>query len=132
MNFLKQILCRKLKTDNPTKTNIPPMPSWEDIVKIMYNKQLDSYFDEVVRVVYTKDKSMRYVILKDKKGYFTYQLETIYQFDEEEWKYTYIDSNTLPAMWESSIGTVGGSIFENVEDLQKEMISTPEYKRYFK
>ena len=30
---------------------------------------------------------MRYVVLKDEKGLFTFQLEAIYQFDEEEWKY---------------------------------------------
>ena len=107
------------------------MPSWETVVAIMYDKYLDAFADEVVNVVYSKDKSMRYVILKDENGLFTFQLEAIYQFDEEEWKYICSSDTALPAIWEPFRGVIGKSIFENIEELFKEMEEEPEYKRYF-
>ena len=45
---------------------VPPMPSWDKIVELLYDKNLDSFCDEVINVFYSKDKSMRYVVLKDK------------------------------------------------------------------
>ncbi len=108
-----------------------PMTSWEKIVAIMYDKYLDAFADEVVDVVYSKDKSMRYVVLKDEKGLFTFQLEAIYQFDKEEWKYICSNDDALPAMWEPLRGNIGSSFFENIEELFKEMAEEPEYKLYF-
>jgi len=32
---------------------------------MMYDKHLDAFSDEVVKVIYSKDRSMRYVVLKD-------------------------------------------------------------------
>ena len=110
---------------------IPPMPLWEEIVKIMYDKNLDAFADEVVKVVYSKDKTMRYVLLKDKKGLFTYQLEAICPFDEDEWKYIFSQDNALPAAWELFYGTAGKSFFANEEECLKEMRTEPEYKSYF-
>lgn len=125
MNFFKRLF------QKGKPKGIPPIPPWSEIVKTMYDKSLDAFADEVVRVVYSADKTMRYVILKDEKGLFTYQLEAIYQFDEDEWKYIFSDNNALPAMWEPFRGVVGKSFFENEEELQKEMKEEPEYKRYF-
>ncbi len=114
-----------------TENNISSMPSWETIVEIMYDKYLDAFADEVIDVIYSNDKSMRYVILKDDKNLFTFQLEAIYQFDESEWKYICSDDNTLPAIWEPFKGVIGKSIFENVDELFKAIKDEPEYKRYF-
>lgn len=113
------------------ESDFSPMPSWETVVAIMYDKYLDAFADEVVDVVYSKDKSMRYVILKDENDFFTFQLEAIYQFDEEEWKYIRSNDTALPAIWEPFRGVIGKSIFENIEELFKEMEEEPEYKRYF-
>lgn len=110
---------------------IPPMPSWDKIVELLYDKNLDSFCDEVINVLYSKDKSMRYVVLKDEKDIFTYQLEAIYQFDEDEWKYICSNDDALPAMWESYLGYVGSSLFANEGDLMKDLKSQPEYKQYF-
>ena len=66
---------------------VPLMPSWDKIVELLYNKNLDSFCDEVINVLYSKDNSMRYVVLKDEKDIFTYQLEAIYQFDEDVWNF---------------------------------------------
>ncbi len=107
------------------------MPSWDTIVEMMYDKHLDNFADEVVNVIYSKDHSMRYVILKDNNNHLTYKLEAIYQFDEDEWKYICAHDNALPAMWEPFRGIVGKSVFESIEELQKEMKSEPEYKQYF-
>ena len=85
----------------------PPMHSWETVVEMMYDKYLDAFSDEVVKVIYSKDRWMRYVVLKDEKEFFTYQLEAIYQYDEDEWKYICSHDNVLPAMWEPAISGMG-------------------------
>lgn len=69
--------------------------------------------------------------MKDEKGLFTYQLEAIYQFDEDEWKYICSHNDALPAMWEPFRDIVGKSFYENEEELLKEMKEEPEYKQFF-
>ena len=125
MNFFKRLF----QKEKPKE--IPAMPPWVEIVKMMYDKSLDAFVDEVVRVVYSADNTMRYVVLNDEKGLFTYQLEAIYQFDADEWKYICSNNVALPAMWEPFRGIVGKSFFENEEELLKEMKEEPAYKRYF-
>ena len=125
MNFFTKLFKKKLKEETP------PMPSWETVVEMMYDKHLDAFSDEIVKVIYSKDRSMRYVVLKDKKGFFTYQLEAIYQYDEDEWKYICSHDNALPAMWEPFRGIVGKSFFENMDELLTELNAEPEYKSYF-
>ena len=80
------IISSLLKKEEVTK-RVTTRPGWEDVVKMMYDTGLDAFGDEVVKVVYCKDKSMRYVILKDEHSIFTYQLEAIYQFDEDVWNF---------------------------------------------
>ena len=125
MNILNWLFRKKPNRD------IPPMPSWESIVEMMRDKHLEAFADEVVDVIYSQDCSMRYVILKDENGLFTYQLEAIYQYDEDEWKYICSHDDALPAMWEPFRGIVGKSVFENTKDLLKKLKSEPEYKQYF-
>lgn len=125
MNFFKRLF----QKEKPKE--FPPMPPWAELVEMMYDKSLDAFVDEVVRVVYSADHTMRYVVLKDEKGLFTYQLEAIYQFDADEWKYICSNNVALPAMWEPFSGIVGKSFFENEEELLKEMKEEPEYKQYF-
>ena len=33
---------------------IPPMPSWKTVVEMMYDKHLDAFSDEVVKVINQK------------------------------------------------------------------------------
>lgn len=110
---------------------IPTTPPWAEVVEMMHDKSLDAFAIEVVRVMYSVDKTMRYVVLKDEKGLFTYQLEAIHQFDEEEWKYIFSNDGTLPATWEPFGESIGKSFFENEEELLKEMKAEAEYKQYF-
>lgn len=132
MKWLKKVFNKNIDKEIKSEAkHVYPMPSWEKIVELLYDKYLDAFCDEIINVFYSKDKSMRYVVLKDENGIFSYQLEAIYQFDEDEWKYTCSKDNTLPAMWEPYSGVCGSSLFANVEDLMKELKSQPEYKRYF-
>ena len=106
-------------------------PDWETVVEMMYDKQLDCFDDEVIRVIYSKDKSKRYLILKKENGILTYLLEYVYQFDDEEWNYISNQENALPAMWEPYYTNWGVSHFEKEEELMKELIHEPEYKQFF-
>ena len=107
------------------------MPPWETVIEIMYDKHLDAFSNEVAKVIYSKDRSMRYVILKMDNGLLTYQLEAIYQIDEDVWRYICSSDNALPAMWEPFRGIDSKSLFESMEELRKEMMNEPEYKQYF-
>ena len=125
MNFFVKLFKKKQISE------IPPLSSWETVIESMYDKYLDAFSDEIVKVIYSKDRLMRYVVLKDEKGFFTCQLEAIYQYDEDEWKYICSHDNALPAMWEPFRGVVGKSVFENLDELLKELKAEPEYKSYF-
>ncbi|MGM9601924.1 MAG: hypothetical protein ACI3W5_10155 [Faecousia sp.] len=129
MNFFKRLF----RKEKPKE--VPAMPPWAKIVEMMYDKNL-TFDNEVVRVVYSADKTMRYVILRDEKGFFTYQLEALLPFYEDEWKYFHAfhsDKDALPAMWEPVTirGIAWKSVFENEEQLLKELLEEPEYKHYF-
>ena len=115
------------------KHDVPPMPSWESTIEMMYDKNLDAFSSEINRVIYSKDKSMRYVILKNDNGLLTYQLEAIYVLDDDVWEYLHLSksSNKLPAMWEPYKGILEKSFFEREEDLLKELKSESEYHLYF-
>lgn len=125
MSFFARLFKKK------TPKEIPPFPSWEAIIEMMYDKYLDAFADEVIEVVYSRDKSMRYVILKDEKGLFGYQLEAIYQLDEDDWKYICSSDHALPAMWEPFEDMGGKSLFNNLDELKRELLLEPEYKKYF-
>ncbi len=125
------MIFKKLLKNRAETSDIPPVPSWDRIVAALYDKQLDSFCDEVIKVIYSKDRAMRYVVLKSEKGFLTYQLEAIYQFDRDEWKYICINNDALPAMWEPFRGIEGKSVFSCIDDLEREMKAEPEYKRYF-
>ncbi len=128
-SIINKIKCLfKKENQNIIALTISP---WNKIVETMYDKNLDTFTDEVIQAIYSKDRAMRYVILKDEKGLFTYCFEAIYQFDEDEWKYIFSNKEFLPAMWESPYGTVNNSIFATKEDALKEIYAEPQYKQYF-
>lgn len=118
---------RKLFQKQPVA--VPPIPSWEEIVRVMHDKQLDT--GDVVDVIYSKDNAMRYVVLKDDKGLLTYSLEKLYPHDQDEWAYIALEKDALPAMWMPFIGADRRSVFSDMQDLEKELQAEPEYKQYF-
>lgn len=115
-----------------TPKALAPMPTWEQIVEQMYGKQLSGYADRVVDVIYSKDKTKRYVITKNESGLLSYQLETICPFDEEEWKYICVHEDTLPAMWVELEAGAGRSLFSSEKELRTELGSEPEFITHFK
>jgi len=128
MKIIDRIFRKKQKSDMPPiSKDIPSMPKWEDIVKIMYDKELDR--SDIENVIYSKDNSMRYLILRKSNKLMTFMLEALYPFDEDEWKYLSRNKNVLPAMWFFKKGN--DSFFETKEELLNELKNEPEYKTYF-
>ena len=121
---------RKLFRSN-AKHDVPAIPEWETVVEMMYDQHLDAYTDKVIQVIYSKDRSKRYVIFKNDNDLLTYQLEAIYQYDPHEWQYIASNQDALPAMWEPFRGMTGKSVFENEEELLTQMRTEPEYQQYF-
>ena len=113
------------------KCDVPSIPSWEAVVEMMYDKSLDAFTDEIIKIIYSKDRSMRYVVLKNEKGLLTYQLEAIYRFNEDELKYISSYDKTQPTMWESFREDYRKSLFDDLKELLNEMKAEPEYKQYF-
>jgi len=74
MNFFTKLFKKKAVVE------ISPMPSWETVVEMMYDKHLDTFSDEVVKVVYSKDRSILlpqfcsvWLLLGTKKATFVYR-----------------------------------------------------------
>jgi len=116
-------LFRKFRKE---KRIVPPMPEWNEIVEMLYDKNLDFLDSTVEKVIYSKDKSKRYVVLKSDKGFFTYRLEKIYQLDEDEWSYR-CSFDLTPAFWQD-VDNGSKSIFSTLEDALKELKQEAEYK----
>ena len=108
------------------KRVVPKMPEWNEIVEMLYDKNLDCFDDEVVKVIYSKDKAMRYIVLKSDTDFFSYRLEKIYQLDEEEWSYR-CSFDFTPAFWQD-VDNGSKSIFSTLEDALKELEQEAEYK----
>ena len=116
-------LFRKFRKE---KRIVPPMPEWNEIVEMLYDKNLDFLDSTVEKVIYSKDKSKRYVVLKSDKGFFTYRLEKIYQLDEDEWSYR-CSFDLTPAFWQD-VDNGSKSIFSTLEDALRELKQEAEYK----
>ena len=102
------------------------MPEWNEIVEMLYDKNLDFLDLTVEKVIYSRDKAKRYVILKSDKGFFSYRLEEIYQLDDEEWSYR-CGFDLTPAFWQE-VDNGSKSIFSTLEDALKELEQEAEYK----
>ncbi len=126
LGFIIKLLKKGKSARVPT-----PLPPFEDIVEIMHNKSLDSYTGTVIDVIYSTDKTMRYVIASTEKGLFCYSLEMIYPFDEDEWIYISQNENALPAMWAPHPDAINASLFETKEGALREIYAEPHYKNYF-
>lgn len=73
---------------------------------------------------------MRYVVLLDEKGFFTYRREVLHRFDEVEWSFISKSKDALPAMWMPLDGD-RKSLFEKKEELWNKLRKEAEYKQYF-
>ncbi len=124
-------MCRltKLFCKHKTKDTVPPLPAWEETVDMMYDKELDGRIDEVVEVIYSHDRTKRFVFMKSEHGYYKYSYEILYGLTEEEWMYTGSNPDALPAIWEGADGR--RSFFDDLQGALDSVKNSPEYKTDF-
>ena len=126
MKWLKSIFKKK-------KVNITPMPPYDEIVKSLYDKELN-YPDsiKICQVIYSKDKSKRFVVLKSNKGFFKYTYEEVCVYDERVWTslFSYIE-NTKPGWWEPKDRSFAYSFFGTEEEALEALKRETEYKQFF-
>ena len=127
MNWLK-ILFKRKKQAEPI-----PMPSYDEIVKSLYDKDL-VYSDaiKICKVIYNKDNTKRFVVLESKKGFFKYTYEEICVFDELDWNnyYCFIE-NIEPGGCEPKDSSFTYSFFGTENEAIIALKSEPIYKQYF-
>ena len=125
-NKLKSIFSRKKAI-----TPIPPKPSWQETVELMYDKSLSCFSDEIVKVIYSNNKEKRVIFFKSENGFYYYSIEQLVEFDDEEWAYFAKEPDALPAMWVTPIQTSARSIFGTEQEAWNDFIISPEYKNDF-
>ncbi len=113
------------------KKQAPPLPSWEEVIEALYDTDLDSFPHEVVEVLYTKDCSKRYIILRSTGGFYTYHLEGISIRDEEEWQNYPSHENIFPAWWEPIERNNEKSFFGTLEECKANLYAESDYQQYF-
>lgn len=128
-DFFNRIALNSSKRLPEKEPNALPMPEISEIVERMYNQSLEYLDYTVEEVIYSSDKAMRYVILRNKSGTYTFRFEKISLYDEEEWKY-FINENELPAMW-LPVNSEMISFFDSKEDALAAIKCEPEYTAYF-
>ncbi len=125
MNMFKRILRkREAETQAADAATLSP----DDIADIMHDKELSFIQSEVVRVIYSRARTERYVILKDERGLYSYHLEILHAFDEETKKFT---GSTLPGTWDAPHSLSFDSRFDCLDDLKKELTAEPIYQNIF-
>ena len=114
------------------KDTLSPMSPMEEIVEIMYDKQLN-YIEgiEVVNVVYSKDKSKRFVIIRNDKGFYKFEYQEICLFDEQEWNYICHSEDALPAYWSAIDNLNSYSFYGSEDDAIKVLLQDVKYRQYF-
>lgn len=118
---------KKLFSKEQEPIDIPPRPSYDEVIQIMYDKGID---ESAIKVIYSKDNTKRVLLFKNEKNYYEYSFEYLYQFDEEEWKYTTHSKGMLPAMWIPPVNETI-SIFDTLEHALDNLYTEPYYKQYF-
>ncbi len=109
------------------------MPPYDEIVKSLYDKELN-YPDsiKICQVIYSKDKSKRFVILESNKGFFKYTYEEVCVFDELDWTshYAYIE-NIKPGWWEPKDRSFAYSFFGTEKEAFEALKCETPYKQFF-
>lgn len=125
MKWLKSLFGKKKKIDAP----LPPIPPFEEMVEYLYDKKLPVEKGEIIKVIYSKDRSKRFIVLKSNKGFYKYICEEICIYDMLDWEYFAFVNNAYPAWWETVLEEK--SFFGTVEEAMYALILEAEYKNYF-
>ncbi|MBQ8834274.1 MAG: hypothetical protein IJ001_05050 [Oscillospiraceae bacterium] len=108
------------------------MPTWEEIVDHMQGKELSFFADTIVRIIVSKNRAKRIIILQSDHGYYKTVYEEIRVWDEDEWNYFCNDPDRYPAYWEPVASSINSKSFYGTEDdAIKAVTDSHEYKTYF-
>ncbi len=110
---------------------IPPKPSWDETVDLMYDESPSGFSDEIIDVFYSRNREHRLIVFKSPNGYFYYKTESLIPFDDFEWSYIAGEKGALPAFWSPSDDGAARSVFGTEQDLLNEVRATADYKLYF-
>jgi hypothetical protein len=113
------------------KAGLSPMPSYSEIVESLYGRY-PSFVEGITvkRVIYSKDRAKRFIIIKSDKGFYKYLYEEICVCDADEWEMISAIEGAEPACWAPK-NTIGASFFENERDAEIAITFEPEYSDYF-
>ncbi len=113
------------------KKNQKTIPPIEEIAETLYDKQLSFTGYEIVKVIYSSDKTKRFIILKSTNGFYKYTYEEICVLGEDEWKYCCNDANAYPAFWEPRDKSSAYSFFGTENEAFLSMQQESEYILHF-
>lgn len=125
MKFLSRLF-----SSHKTEPTVRPKPEWAETVRLMRDRSLNSFADNVVMVAFSGDGEHRFVLLESEKGFFRYLLEDLTPLDDEEWRFVSADPSVLPAVWIPRDGN-GTSFFGTREEALKDFRTAPDYPLFF-
>ncbi len=126
MKNIKELLFNKKK-----QQSIPSIPPIEEIAEELHDKSISFEDYEVVKVLYNKDKTKRFIILKSSNGFYKYTYEEIYVYDEDEWNLCCNIPDSYPATWIPKDREFGYSFFGTEQEAYTSMKQESEYLQYF-
>ncbi len=126
MKNIKELLFNKKK-----QQSIPSIPPIEEIAEELYDKSLSFEDYEVVKVLYNKDKTKRFILLKSSNGFYKYTYEEIYVYDADEWNLCCNIPDSSPATWTPKDRKFGYSFFGTEQEAYTSMKQESEYLQYF-
>ena len=125
-------LFSKLFKRNKKNAGCPSIPPFFEIVEMMFDKGLSFSEDlQVMKVIYSEEKTKRFIILKSINGYYKYTYEELCVCDEEEWMYICNMEDAAPAWWEPKDRSFAYSFFGAESEAMSALLQEPEYKQFF-
>lgn len=113
------------------RASIPPIPPIEQLAEELYNKSLTICGYEVVRVIYNKDNTKRFIVLKSEEGFYKYTYEEIEILDEDEWILCCNIPDACPAYWMPKDKAYAYSFFGTENEAVISLKQETEYLQYF-
>ena len=84
------VMNRKLINIRPGFCKVQPVsyseiPPWDEIVEHMQGKSLSGFADTVEKVMVSRDRAKRILVLQSENGYFKVLYEEISVYEKDEW-----------------------------------------------
>ena len=105
------------------------MPTWDEVVAHMQDKELSFLSHTIVRTFSSRDKAKRIILLQSDHGYYKAVYQKIRVWDADELNYFAYDLDKYPARWEQPAGiSFSHSLFGTEADAIWTIMESPEYK----